>query len=76
MAQTPDSARNTFEEHVAAADAVVKQQYATNDAWDIEVKNTQDTIAAETLDGMRKVRNSRRDQTRGGARPARDSKGW
>lgn len=73
---TPDESRAAFEAHVKTADGVVKQQYATNDAWDIEVKNTQEKIAAETAAKKKGVRDARVNQTRGNVPPARDSKGW
>lgn len=73
---TPDESRAAFDNGVAAAHGTVTKQYATNDAWDIEVKDTQDRIAAETAAKKRGVRDARVNQTRGNVPAARDSKGW
>ena len=73
---TPDEARKAFEDGVASASAVVAKQKAFEESQTNDITSRHDAQQKATFDRKAAIRAARVDQTRGGAKNSRDSRGW
>lgn len=73
---TPDDSRKAFEDGVANANAVVAKQKAFEESQTNDITSRHDAQAKATFDRKAAIRAARVDQTRGGAKNSRDSRGW